>query len=74
MSKFKITGGKPLHGTVTISGAKNEALKLIAFSLLLKDEVLIKNLPLIKDVSRQLEIIKSIGANYTLKKNFCQVF
>ena len=69
MSKFKITGGKPLHGTVTISGAKNEALKLIAFSLLLKDEVLIKNLPLIKDVSRQLEIIKSIGANYTLKKN-----
>lgn len=44
-SRFKIKGGKPLHGTVKLSGAKNSASKLLVASLLTDKEVNISNIP-----------------------------
>ncbi len=61
MSIFKINGGVQLRGEVKISGAKNEALKLIAFAVLLKKPVCIRNIPQIVDIERQLEIFKCLG-------------
>jgi len=61
MSIFKINGPVQLKGNVKVSGAKNEALKLIAFAILLKTPVCIKNIPNIVDVERQLEIFKFLG-------------
>lgn len=61
MSIFKIQGGVQLTGTVRVSGAKNEALKLIAFAVLLKNPVVIKNIPKIVDIERQLEIFEDLG-------------
>jgi len=60
--KFIIKGGKPLRGEVEIRGAKNAAFPILAATLLTKEECEISNLPLIEDVFRMIEILKSLGA------------
>jgi len=50
MDKFRIRGGKPLHGTVKISGAKNSALPAMAASLLTAEPVTLHNLPRVRDI------------------------
>ena len=59
---FIITGGKPLRGSVTLSGAKNVALKVIIAALLLEQQVVLKNIPRISDVNELLHLIRSLGA------------
>ena len=63
MAKLIINGGKPLNGTVKVSGSKNAALPLIAGSILC-DETKFTNVPRIKDVESMLDIIVSIGGEY----------
>jgi len=63
MSKLIINGGKPLNGTVKVSGSKNAALSLIAASILC-DETKLTNVPRIKDVESMLEIISFLGGEY----------
>lgn len=60
--RFIMRGGKPLHGEVTIGGAKNAALGIIAGALLTDEEVVIENLPDVRDVNVMLEAMKEIGA------------
>lgn len=59
--KFIINGGKPLRGEIEVRGAKNAAFPILTASLLTKEECIIENLPLIEDVFRMVEILKSIG-------------
>ena len=55
-------GGKPiLKGTVAVLGAKNAALKGIAASILFRSPLVLQNVPEIEDVSRMLEIIRTMG-------------
>ncbi len=61
--KYIIKGGHPLHGEVVIGGAKNAALGIIAGSLLTDDEVIIENLPDVRDTNVMLEALKEIGAS-----------
>jgi UDP-N-acetylglucosamine 1-carboxyvinyltransferase len=63
MAKLIINGGKPLNGTVKVSGSKNAALPLIAGSIL-ADETKLTNVPRIKDVESMLEIISYLGGEY----------
>src|SRR5260221_8678860 len=49
MDKFRIRGGKPLHGTVRISGAKNSALPAMAAALLTSEPVTLHNIPQCRD-------------------------
>ena len=66
MSYFSIKGlaGKAtLEGTVSVVGAKNAALKAIAASILYRNPLSLDNVPEIEDVSRMLEIIKTMGGN-----------
>jgi UDP-N-acetylglucosamine 1-carboxyvinyltransferase len=63
MEKFVIEGGYPLSGTITPSGNKNEALPVLAATLLTSEEVHLKNVPRIRDVEVMCEVIKSIGAS-----------
>lgn len=58
---FVIQGGKPLRGEIKVAGAKNVALKVLIASLLTKDELILHNIPVIDDVIRLLEILKSLG-------------
>ncbi|OGK26391.1 UDP-N-acetylglucosamine 1-carboxyvinyltransferase [Candidatus Roizmanbacteria bacterium RIFCSPLOWO2_01_FULL_37_12] len=61
-NSFIIKGGKLLKGAITLSGAKNVALKVIIAALLLDQEVTLKNIPRINDVHELLHLIGSLGA------------
>lgn len=61
MSKFAITGGKRLKGTLCPQGAKNEALQVICATLLTRQTVTIKNVPEILDVLKLIELIQGMG-------------
>ncbi len=57
-----ISGGRPLHGTVSISGAKNSAIALIPAAILAESEVVLDNLPHLSDVAVYSEILEELGA------------
>jgi UDP-N-acetylglucosamine 1-carboxyvinyltransferase len=61
MDVFKIEGGKKLIGNIYPQGSKNEALPVIAAVLLTSDKVIIRNIPDIKDIGRQIELLKILG-------------
>jgi UDP-N-acetylglucosamine 1-carboxyvinyltransferase len=62
MDKFLIKGGKALHGTVGISGAKNSALPAMAASLLTKERVILRNLPKVRDIITMGKLLAFTGA------------
>ncbi len=62
MEKFVIEGGKPLAGVIEVRGAKNAAFPILAATILTKEDCIIRNLPLIEDVFRTIEILQSMGA------------
>lgn len=62
MDKFLIRGGKPLHGKVTISGAKNSALPCLAATLLTGETVILHNVPYVKDLITQRRLLEDLGA------------
>lgn len=61
MSSYKIIGGKPLSGTVTPSGNKNEALPALMACLLSEEPVILKRVPRIKDVLTVCDILADLG-------------
>lgn len=62
MKQYIIKGGKPLHGEVTISGAKNSALGIIAAAIMANEPVVVENLPEVGDIRVMLDAIEGIGA------------
>lgn len=65
MEKLMITGGRPLRGTVQISGAKNSAVALIPAAILAESTVVLDNLPQISDVDIYTELLEELGASVT---------
>ena len=63
LNKYQIQGGKPLHGTITISGAKNAAVAIIPAALLVDGVCRIENIPQISDVTLILQILQELGAD-----------
>src|SRR3954449_3102135 len=61
MEKFVIDGGQPLSGTVVPAGNKNAALPILAASALTADEVVVRNVPRIRDVEAMLRILEGLG-------------
>jgi UDP-N-acetylglucosamine 1-carboxyvinyltransferase len=61
MEKFVIEGGVPLSGTVVPAGNKNAALPLLACSLLTEEEVVLRNVPRIRDVEAMLALLADLG-------------
>jgi UDP-N-acetylglucosamine 1-carboxyvinyltransferase len=61
MEKFLIHGGAPLSGTVVPAGNKNGALPILAASVLTEDEVVVRNVPRIKDVEAMLGLLDHMG-------------
>ena len=61
VEQLHIVGGQRLPGQVRISGAKNAVLKLMAASLLVENECIIRNVPLIQDVLTMIEVLRSLG-------------
>ena len=62
MLRYSIHGPCPLRGEVTISGAKNSALKIMAAALMVPGEVVVERVPRITDVALMSEVLKRLGA------------
>src|SRR2546426_9012295 len=62
MDKFRITGGRPLKGRVSISGAKNSALPCMAAAILTPEKVTLHNIPYVRDIITQRRLLEDIGA------------
>ncbi len=61
MATFLVRGGRRLSGAITPQGAKNEALQIIAATLLTDEEVVVHNVPRIRDVMRMIELVQLVG-------------
>ena len=62
MEKYIITGGKPLHGEVTISGAKNAAGAILPATVLAGGVCTLENIPDISDIGYEIDILRRMGA------------
>ena len=66
MEKFVINGGKPLKGTVQVSGAKNAAVALVAATILCDEPCILENVPEISDITKCMTILREMGADVKL--------
>lgn len=73
MEKLFVTGGKPLQGTVQISGAKNAASKMIISCLLTQDMVTLDNVPLQAETDIARELVTMLGATTVLDGHVLKV-
>ncbi|MBP7376797.1 MAG: UDP-N-acetylglucosamine 1-carboxyvinyltransferase [Pyrinomonadaceae bacterium] len=62
MDKFLVRGGRPLHGKIEISGAKNSALPCLAATLLSSETVILHNVPYVKDLITFRRLLEDLGA------------
>ncbi|SIQ48223.1 UDP-N-acetylglucosamine 1-carboxyvinyltransferase [Aeromonas sp. RU39B] len=69
MDKFKIDGRCSLNGEVTISGAKNAALPILFATLLCDEEVILSNVPRLKDVATTIKLLELLGASTKVNGN-----
>ena len=66
MDRIRISGGKPLHGTIPISGAKNATLPLMIASLLTDQTLTLENVPRLADVVQLQRILGNHGVDVML--------
>ena len=62
MDRFRITGGRPLSGRVTVSGAKNSALPCLVAAILTPETVTLHNVPYVRDCMTQRRLLEDLGA------------
>jgi UDP-N-acetylglucosamine 1-carboxyvinyltransferase len=68
MDKFRIIGGKSLHGKISISGAKNSALPVMAASLLTAEPVTVHNIPKVRDLITMSKLLTFMHVNVATKE------
>src|SRR6201986_3473759 len=66
MEKFVIRGGNPLLGSIRVSGAKNSALPCMAAAILTEEEVVLENIPQVRDIETERRLLVSMGAEVEL--------
>ena len=69
MDKFIVKGPCKIKGEISISGSKNAALPILASTILFEKEVIIKNLPRVKDINTMINLLKSLGSEIKFNKN-----
>ena len=68
MQKLEIRGGKKISGTIAISGSKNATLPILASTILTNKKVIIKNIPIVRDVETMATLLKTIGSSVKFNK------
>ena len=68
MQKLKIVGGKKISGTIVISGSKNATLPILASTILTNKKVIIKNIPIVRDVETMADLLTAIGSSIKFNK------
>ena len=66
MDRIRIRGGRPLHGKIAISGAKNAALPLMAASLLTEETLILRNLPHLADIATMTHLLAQHGTEFSM--------
>ena len=66
MDKFVVRGGNPLLGTIKVSGAKNSALPCMAAAILTEEEVILENIPQVRDIETERRLLAAMGAEVEL--------
>jgi UDP-N-acetylglucosamine 1-carboxyvinyltransferase len=66
MDKFVVRGGNPLVGSIRVSGAKNSALPCMAAAILTEEEVILENIPQVRDIETEQKLLMSMGAQVEL--------
>ena len=69
MEKLLIKGGASLKGEISCSGAKNAALPMIAATILSDEDIILKKLPYLQDITTMFELLGSMGAHILLNEN-----
>ena len=62
MKKLEVKGGRKISGTIKISGSKNATLPILASTILTDKKIIIKNIPIVKDVETMAELLRAIGS------------
>src|SRR5690349_1313536 len=70
---FTIQGGKPLHGHIRLSGAKNAATKMMIASLLTEEPCVLTNVPMIGEVAITEELCRSFGSRVQRKEHLLEL-
>ena len=65
MDSFLIRGGKPLSGTIAVSGSKNAALPILAVSIMTGETCRFGNIPTLRDIQTQVKILNTLGVETT---------
>ncbi|MBI4430164.1 MAG: UDP-N-acetylglucosamine 1-carboxyvinyltransferase [Candidatus Omnitrophica bacterium] len=73
MDKIVIEGGKPLNGSIEISGSKNATLPILAATLMTEDASVIHGVPDLQDVATMIKILRSLGASATFAEGSVHV-
>ncbi len=73
MDRIRIQGGRPLKGSVRVSGAKNAALPALAASLLTDEPIRLQEVPGVRDVETMLRVLEHLGAEATRDAGGCRV-
>jgi len=68
MQKLEIKGDKKIHGEISISGSKNATLPILASTILTNKKIVIKNIPIVRDVETMISLLSTIGSKIKLKK------
>ena len=68
MQKLEITGGRKISGTVIISGSKNATLPILAATILTNKKIVLKNVPIVKDVLTMVDLLNAIGSTIKFDK------
>ena len=68
MQKLEIKGGKKISGAILISGSKNATLPILASTILTNKKIIIKNIPMVKDVKTMVELLDVIGSGIKINK------
>ena len=71
--KFIINGNKKTEGSIRNSGSKNSAVAIIPAAVLAEDDVILRNVPDIHDVTTLIKIIKDIGYEIDFKNNILSI-
>ncbi len=73
MERLIVKGGKRLLGNITVSGAKNVALKALVAACLTNEDVIVENIPLISDFFVMVDIIKELGGKVLIKDHSAKI-
>ena len=68
MEKLEIIGRRKLSGVIPISGSKNATLPILAATILTDKKIVIKNIPIVRDVETMTALLNALGSTVKLNK------